>query len=161
MKTITQIREEIAEFMKKLGDMRAKCINEKRDPNEVERNFAHETIAKIEDLEDQEALELKTQQTLDRAKRSTEPPDKTPVDTTKDVKVQERRDSFVSFGEMLQAVMRAESGTVDPRLSKRAATGLSESVPSDGGYLVDVEMAGGIIKTVWNSFSINILLSQT
>jgi HK97 family phage major capsid protein len=38
---------------------------------------------------------------------------------------------------------------IDPRLSTRAGTGLSESVPSDGGFLVDTEMSGGLIKNVW------------
>lgn len=153
MKTITQIREEIAEFMKKLGDMRAKCISENRDPNEEERNLANETIKKIEALEELEALELRTQQTLDRAKEPEEPPDKPPLDTEKERKKQEQRDSFASSGEFYQAVILAGTpgGPVDPRLSTRAATGLSESVPSDGGFLVESQMANEILKNVWGS----------
>jgi hypothetical protein len=43
---------------------------------------------------------------------------------------------FKSFGEQMLAVYRAAcpSGSVDPRFTTRAASGLSESVPSDGGF---------------------------
>jgi len=45
---------------------------------------------------------------------------------------------FKSFGEQLAAVYRAAApgGRIDERLSNRAASGLNESTPSDGGFLV-------------------------
>jgi len=49
-----------------------------------------------------------------------------------------KKDRFATFGEQLASVMRAgTTGTVDPRLyNVRAVSGLSESVPSDGGLRV-------------------------
>ena len=60
---------------------------------------------------------------------------------------------FASFGEQLMAVYRAGSpgGAIDPRLSiVNAATGLSESVPSDGGFLVQQEFAQAIFERAYN-----------
>ena len=45
----------------------------------------------------------------------------------------------------------APGGSVDPRLSTRAATGLSEGIPSDGGFLVGTEMSAGIFKNIWET----------
>lgn len=57
-----------------------------------------------------------------------------------------------SFGEMLAAVARADapSRIVDPRLRPAAsATGLGESVPSDGGFLVQFDYAKGLIQRTY------------
>jgi len=54
---------------------------------------------------------------------------------------------FESFGHFLQAVRRADArgGYRDPRLvEERAISGASESIPSDGGYLVQTEIASEI-----------------
>jgi HK97 family phage major capsid protein len=61
---------------------------------------------------------------------------------------------FESFGEMAQAVYRAglPGATVDPRLvgmNHRAANGLNEAVPADGGFLVEQELVGGLADIVW------------
>jgi HK97 family phage major capsid protein/HK97 family phage prohead protease len=69
---------------------------------------------------------------------------------------------FKSFGEQLQAVAAAEiSGgrNVDPRLldlnrqfeATRAASGMSEQVGADGGFLVQPTFAGELQKNVYNS----------
>jgi HK97 family phage major capsid protein len=153
MKTITQLREDIKILVKKLGDMRSLCVAENRDPNEDEMRAANNYLKEIEDLETALDLEKRTQETLDRMNEPDGKPDKTPVDTRKDKKEQEKRDSFASAGEFYQAVMKAgmPGGPVDPRLSTRAATGLSETVPSDGGFLVESAMANEILKNVWDS----------
>lgn len=153
MKTITQINEEIAIFIKKLGDMRTLCTQEGRDPTPEERDAGNKMLATIDSLEAMKALEERTQSTLDRLEGSQTPPDKTNINTEKRKKEQAKRDRFTTAGEFYQAVMRAgqPGGAVDPRLSTRAASGLSESVPSDGGFLVEHEMATGILKTLWSS----------
>ena len=49
---------------------------------------------------------------------------------------------FESFGSQLQAVAGAAmSGTADPRLIWAAASGANETVPSDGGYLVQKDFS--------------------
>jgi HK97 family phage major capsid protein len=58
------------------------------------------------------------------------------------------------FGEFLQAVRRSSTGVVDRRLvasrelEQRAALGGNELVPSDGGFLVGMDMANEILRNV-------------
>jgi HK97 family phage major capsid protein len=62
---------------------------------------------------------------------------------------------FASLGEQLLAVMRAEpkvEGFVDPRLRQlNAATGMSEGVPSDGGFLVQSEYSNDLIRPMYEN----------
>jgi HK97 family phage major capsid protein len=57
---------------------------------------------------------------------------------------------FDSLGEMLQAVRTAafQPHSVDPRLINRAASGAAGAVPSDGGFLVDSDFSGEVLKKV-------------
>lgn len=55
---------------------------------------------------------------------------------------------FKTFGEQLVAVYNAAHGTGDRRLVA-AASGASEGVPSDGGFLVQTDFSGEIIKRVY------------
>jgi HK97 family phage major capsid protein len=54
---------------------------------------------------------------------------------------------FESFGEMLLAVRNAAmpGARLDPRLFTRAATGLSEAVPADGGFLVNKDITNELL----------------
>lgn len=59
------------------------------------------------------------------------------------------RSKWGSFGEFLLAVMHAEDPSTrrDPRLVKvRAATGMNETVPAEGGFLVEKEQIGGLMQ---------------
>jgi len=61
---------------------------------------------------------------------------------------------FESFGQMLQAVARAgmQDGSLDPRLlAPQAATGLSEGVPSEGGFLVGSETTNELLKAIYDT----------
>lgn len=61
---------------------------------------------------------------------------------------------FGSLGEMLVAVYQAGTpgGRVDPRLTVgAAATGLSEGVPSDGGFLVQKDQASELLRRVYET----------
>jgi len=148
MKTIKKWKDDIAILLTELGDMRSLCTSEGRDPSPDEVIAANKKLSEIDEIESNIALEERTQGVLDRSKESTTT-EKTPVDTKK----QESRDNFASAGEFYQAVMKAGApgGFVDPRLSTRAASGMNEGIPSDGGFLVDQEMASGILKETWAS----------
>ena len=147
-RTITQMKEDITGVLTKLGDMQTLCVSENRDPSEEERNDGNALLSQIDEIEKNIAYEERLQSTVDNSKKSPIP-DKAPLSPAPD---QEKRDSFASHGEFYQAVMRAGTpgGSVDPRLSTRAATGMGEGVPSDGGFLVDQDMAAGILTNVWN-----------
>lgn len=66
---------------------------------------------------------------------------------------------FRTFGEQLQAVIRAgRTGEIDPRLLQlRAISGSSETVPSDGGFLVQQDFAGEIVS---RSYEMGQILSR-
>ena len=150
MRTIKKMKEDIAILLKELGDMRSLCTAENRGPCKEEREAANMKLSEIDDLEANIALEERTQNVLDRTKESAIDPDKPKIETQTP---QQKRDSFASRGEFLQAVMRAgmPGQPVDPRLSTRAASGLSEGIPSDGGFLVDKEMSTELLKETWNT----------
>ena len=79
--------------------------------------------------------------------RSTEKPEVKPT-PAKDI---EKR--FSSFGEQLMAAYRAAmpGGKVDERLSTRAASGLNESTPSDGGFLVQQDFVTELLKRTYET----------
>jgi len=60
--------------------------------------------------------------------------------------------AFRSFGEQLMAVAEAAraDGKVDARLTTRA-TGLSEGVPSEGGFLVQTDFAAELLKRTYQT----------
>ena len=59
---------------------------------------------------------------------------------------------FATFGEQLLAAYRAAApgGKVDERLTTRAASGLNESTPSDGGFLVQQDFVSGFFTKIWD-----------
>lgn len=79
--------------------------------------------------------------------RSSEKPEVKPTPA----KDNEKR--FVSFGEQLMAAYRAAmpGGKVDERLSTRAASGLNETTPSDGGFLVQQDFVTELLKRTYET----------
>jgi HK97 family phage major capsid protein len=63
------------------------------------------------------------------------------------------KQKFSSIGEQLAAVMRAglPGGHADPRLFNAAASGLNETTPSDGGFLVQQDFASEMLKDVFQT----------
>lgn len=66
-------------------------------------------------------------------------------------KSEEKR--FATFGEQLLAAYRAAApgGEVDERLTTRAASGLNESTPSDGGFLVQQDFVTELLKRTYET----------
>lgn len=63
-----------------------------------------------------------------------------------------------TFGDFLTAVYQAEVGRMDPRLIKvRAAQGMNETVPAEGGFLVEKELIGGLMQ---RAFEVGALASR-
>ena len=79
--------------------------------------------------------------------RSSEKPEVKPTPA----KDNEKR--FSSFGEQLMAAYRAAmpGGKVDERLSTRAASGLNETTPSDGGFLVQQDFVTELLKRTYET----------
>ena len=156
MKTVTQYREDIKALMKKAADIDAKCVNENRDPVEAELTLQNEIMDTVKEWQNI----IRTKERQDRIAAELERPQNTPISkpqpkgqnkghgiTIKD------KDKFSSFGEQMSAVMRAgmPGGAADPRLFNAAASGLSESVASDGGFLVQQDFSTELLQDVFET----------
>jgi len=157
MMTVTEMRAEIESLVKKMGDLKAAVATEQREYTGEERKTLTNWIKRIEDLEEQIDLEEQMQETTRRLDQPEKEPEKPNPRESRRTEIardeQENRDRFASFGEQLTAVYQAckPGGYVDPRLASRAATGLQEGRPSDGGFLVQTDFASRILENVWTS----------
>lgn len=135
MKTITQNQDDIKTLRKKVGDIDAKCTMENRQPVDSEVALKNEILDTIEEIRKM----VETQERQERVFGELEKPANAPESRPKPVERSEERskkDRFATFGEQLAAVMRSgiPGGHTDPRLYQaRDISGLSETVPSDGG----------------------------
>jgi len=160
MKTITQYKEEIKNLLDECSKFDARATAEGRDLNATEIKLKNEMMDLIEDRQE-------TVKALERQERIQNGLTVDPQNTRQhaltvqgsDLNRQVRdKDRFVSFGEQMAAIMRAglPGGQVDPRLFN-AATGLSETVPSDGGFLVQSDFTSELLKEI---FATGILASR-
>jgi len=164
MKTITQYRDDISKMLKKAEDIDTKAISESRDLTEGELALKNELLDSIEETEKIVA----TMERQERVKKHLEDPPEAatrpkPRKADPDIEMPEdsrAKDRFASFGQQMAAVMRAgvPGGHVDPRLfNTQGSTGLSESVPSDGGFLVQTDFANQLLQ---DTFETGLLASR-
>lgn len=135
---------DIVELRERLDDVTEEMQNLVDSGLDDEARVAFDTL-------ESEAKKLKTDirrvEALDDAKREARKPvGPLPTPNIQMGNAPEDR-KFESFGHFLQAVRKAGStgGYRDPRLvEERAISGASESIPSDGGYLVQTDYAAEI-----------------
>jgi len=156
MKTLSQYREDIKNLMKKAADIDAKCVAENREITEGELALKNEMLDTVEDINKIVAA-MARQDRIARALEAPEPAQTNPgpVKASGGVVGIDRasKDRFASFGEQMAAVMRAglPNAHVDARLYNAAASGLSESVPSDGGFLVQQDFSTALLQDVFTT----------
>ena len=143
--------EKYLEYQAKISDARteglaifAKAETEKRDTTGEEDTRLEELRQRINKLERERDhyVQMKGLQPEIEA-MSKEPTKPNP---------ENKEESFGSFGEQLMAVVEAARGDrkVDPRLTTRAL-GLSEGVPSAGGFLVQTDFSTELLKRVYQT----------
>ncbi|NLV49365.1 MAG: phage major capsid protein [Clostridiales bacterium] len=154
MKTITQYRDDVAALMKKSADIDMKAVAENRDLSEMELALKNEILDAVEDTH-------KTISTLERQERMKSLLEKPETAVTVEKTGRKFSDNaritggekqkFSSLGEQLASVMRAgmPGGHADPRLFN--ATGLNETVPSDGGFLVQTDFSNDLLQDVFQT----------
>jgi HK97 family phage major capsid protein len=149
MKTISQYKEDIKNLMKKVSDIDKKATHEGRDLTEAELALKNEILDAVEDLRKTVVI-AERQERLAQSLEETSPPETMPRNRVAPAEVRDK-DRFGSFGEQLSAIMRAglPGGTVDPRLFN--ATGLNETIPSEGGFLVQQDFIAELLKDVWQT----------
>jgi len=147
MKTVSQYKLDIQALMKKANDIDTQATAENRDLTESEISLKNELLDTVEELN----KTVKTLERQDRVNRALESPE-TPATVAKDKKTppREDKDKFNSLGQQLACVMQAAipGGRVDPRLYNAAASGLNETVGSDGGFLVQQDFAQELLQDV-------------
>jgi len=156
MKTVTQYREDIRVLMAKSASIDAQCVNENRDLTKEELTYKNEIMDTVKEYQDI----INTMERQERIAAELERPQE-PLTVAKNTSNRASgitirdKDKFKSFGEQMSAVMHAGSGgAIDPRLRNiqaAAASGLSESVPSDGGFLVQQDYSTELLEEVFTT----------
>ena len=157
MKTLSQYKEDTKTLMKKVADIDAKATNENRDLSGAElllKNELMDTVTEYQEI-------IKTMEREEKIANQLGQPDKPLTVQNSGITVGDNRaikDRFLSFGSQLSAVMKAAGPErkIDPRLYN-AASGLGETVPSDGGFLVQQDFISELLKDV---FTTGILASR-
>ena len=151
MKTIGQYKEDIKNLMKKVADIDAHCVAENREPLSDELLLKNEIMDTVEDLT--KIVAAKERQ--ERISKHLEEPEKAVTIPKPSGRIEVLdKEKFKSFGEQIAAVMQAGApgGYVDPRLRIRAAaSGLNETTPSDGGFLVQSDFATKMLEDVFET----------
>ncbi len=150
MKTLGQYKEDIKNLMKKAADIDAQCATENRELTEAEIALKTEILDTVDDL--QKIVNVQERQA--RISANLEAPAAHAATVQMGAKAPEpdRKERFGSLGEQMSAVVRAAvpGGQIDPRLF-RAATGLNETTPSDGGFLVQTDFQSGLLQDVFQT----------
>lgn len=163
MKTLTQYREDIKALMKKVGDIDAKCTHENRDPTDAEGALKSEILDEVDSLRRTVGTLERQERISAELERPVSEPLTRPGPTVRTPQEQPARDRFATLGEQLAAVYRAgltgkaPGGHVDPRLFTAAATGLNETVPSEGGFLVQQDFTNALLE---DTFETGVLASR-
>lgn len=152
MKTLTQYREDVKNLLKKINDIETQAQLEARDFRSDEIVLRNEMLDAIEEYEGI----IKSMERKDRVEqRMTQGNDTITtghtVRRTDTAQAQSRADNqerFPSFGHQLVSVVEAArpGGRVDPRLFNAAASGMSEAVTSDGGFLVQQDFTTALLQ---------------
>lgn len=168
MKTLIELRESMGELQTEIDGIMAK-----ESPTDEDKTLLESKL----DEQDKVAAEITLRE---RSEKNKEYVDKIPKEerakekiVLSDVKDLAAEKPWRSFGEYIQAVILADtpvrekqfggmkSGHIDKRLykgSEERATGMSESVPSTGGFLVQTDYSNQLIDKIHQT---GILLPRT
>lgn len=151
MKTIGQYRDDVKNLMKKVTDIDAQATTESRELTEAEISLKNEILDTVEDTSKIIAT-LDRQDRIGRALDRPEAPLTVPRPLAKQPESKEK-ERFGSLGQQIAAVMQAArpGGHLDPRLYNATGSGLSESVPADGGFLVQQDFAGELLRDAFQT----------
>lgn len=146
MKNITEYRAEIKALMKQSTDVDAKATVENRELTDQELSWKNDILDEVQKINN-------TVATLTRQERMNtilEAPEGAKTVENKVVRSAEaeKKDRFSSLGQQMVAVVNAgrPGGHTDPRLFNAAASGLNETVQSDGGFLVQTDFVSDLLK---------------
>lgn len=147
MKNIHGLRQEKKDLLSQNHAILVKCRDENRDMTETEKaTFA----ANKQKTQDVQAQIDRIEQVMDAEREMSGVPVGDPENPAASAAAPKK--AFKSLGEQLIAVRNASvSGRVDPRLSTLMAgpSGTSETVPSDGGFLVQTDFSDQLFQRTY------------
>jgi HK97 family phage major capsid protein len=150
MKNIAEMKQKRAELIKQARSILETVEKENRTLTDEEEQKLKDLNAEI----DKRQTEIEFEERQQRLEAELNIRDSEPTRTEpQNSNLSGNEGKFRSFGEQMMAVYRAAcpNGRVDSRLTTRAATGLSESVPSDGGFLVQQDFVSELLKRAYNT----------
>jgi HK97 family phage major capsid protein len=150
MKNIAEMKQKRAELIKEARSILDTAEKENRTLTDEEEQKLKDLNAEI----DKRQTEIEFEERQQRLEAELNIRDSEPTRTEpQNSNLSGNEGKFRSFGEQMMAVYRAAcpNGRVDSRLTTRAATGLSESVPSDGGFLVQQDFVSELLKRAYNT----------
>ena len=151
---LEEMRAKRLEYAQKARAILAGCEDEKREQTVEEERQLQDLLARGEQLGERIAKEARVQALEEMTERSHAEPTKPDVSEAENRQAQGSPRRFRSFGEQMQAVIRASQpgGTVDQRLMQtRAVMGMAEGMPSDGGFLVQTDFATELLKRTYET----------
>jgi HK97 family phage major capsid protein len=152
-KTVTEYREDLKRLMAKEAGIKAQAEAESRDMTASEISLRNEILDGVDELRRLISVEERSQKTIDELANPVSAPKSQPK-ISAPTEERAKKDKFASFGEQLLMAVRAgmPGGNVDPRLlNTRAAYGLNETVPSDGGFLVQQDFSSALLQDVFQT----------
>jgi len=150
MKNIAEMKQKRAELIKEARSILETVEKENRTLTDEEEQKLKSLNAEI----DKRQTEIEFEERQQRLEAELNMRDSEPVrNEPQNSNLPQNEERFKSFGEQMMAVYRAAcpNGRVDSRLTTRAASGLSESVPSDGGFLVQQDFVSKLLKRAYNT----------
>ncbi|WP_242863185.1 phage major capsid protein [Caloranaerobacter ferrireducens] len=150
MKNIAEMKQKRAELIRQARSILDTVEKENRTLTDEEEHKLKDLNAEI----DRRQTEIEFEERQQRLEAELRTRDSEPVRSEpQNSNLSGNEGIFRSFGEQMMAVYRAAcpNAKVDPRLTTRAASGLSESLPSDGGFLVQQDFVGELLKRAYNT----------
>lgn len=143
-----------------LRSLNEKAKEEKRDLTEEEQTRWDELIAERDKMSKAIGREKYLAGVKAEEDRSLGVVSKPEPEDTVPAQPKKHENPWRSFGEMLREVYRAavDPGSTDRRLVESRQMGMSEGVPQDGGFLVQTDHVGELLKRVYET---GVLASRT
>ena len=144
MERLLELRRERADAVKGVQEMLSKAEEEKRELTEEEETQYSEAKTKIEKLRKAEDRESEVSGWAEGTRDKAILPD--PKEAVED-------SEYKNLGEFMLDVRAATlaGGKTSPKWEKRAILGLNETVPAEGGFLVDKPLSSELIKRVYDT----------
>ena len=157
--------KKIEKMKAKREDLRLQAVAVLTKAENEDRFLTDEENAQVKKFEEDIAKwdeSIKRAESVAAITRSAEKDADTAGDDEPEVRMNPKQEDkgFKSLGEQLMAVYRASvpgNTKIDERLSTRAASGLNETTPSDGGFLVQKDFVAELLK---KTFETGILASK-